>query len=322
MNRRKFSRVAVAALCAFGLGLNAAAQPYPVKPITIVLASAPGGASDTLARMAAEAMQKDLGQPVVVVSRPGAGGSIGVESVARATADGYTFVLSSSGNVAINPHVYKLSYDPAQMEHVSILVDIPFVLVANKDAGPKTLKELIELARRSPGQVKMGNGGLGTHQHLTQLIFAKAAGIDMSIVPYKGSMPATTDLMGGHIETIIDNVGVQKPFIESGKVRALLTTSPVRVPALPNVPTAMELGLRFSSVAWFGLSAPKGTPPDIVKRVQASLAAAFARPDIRKTISDAGMIPLASTPEFASDRVKQDFEKFGVAVKAFGLKIE
>jgi tripartite-type tricarboxylate transporter receptor subunit TctC len=322
MNRRIFS-AQVALMLGATFACVANAQNYPNKPITIVLASATGGASDTLARMAGEAMQKAMGQPVVVISRPGAGGSIGVESVVRAPADGYTFLLTTSGNLAINPHVYKLNYDPiAQLTQVSILVDVPFVLVANKDSGPKDLKTLIAAAKQKPGQLMMGNAGLGTHQHLTQLIFAKTAGIDMRLVPYKGSIPATIDLMGGHIETIIDNVGVQKPLIESGKVHPILTTALTRIAALPNVPTAQELGLQFSSVAWFGLAAPKGTPAEIIKRVQVAISATFSQPEVRQKLIDGGMIPLASTPEFANERVAQDAEKFGKLAKDFDLKLE
>lgn len=316
-------RIAAGLVVGLAVLTAGASETYPSKPITIVLASTTGGASDTVARFAGEAIQKALGQPVIVVSRPGAGGSIGVESVVKAPADGYTFLLTTSGNLSINPHVYKLTYDPvAQLTQVSILVDVPFVLVSNRESGPKSLKELIATAKQRPGQLKMGNAGLGTHQHLTQLIFAKAAGVDILIVPYKGSMPATNDLMGGHIQTIIDNVGVQKTFIESGKVNALLTTSPSRIPSLPNIPTAQELDLPFSSVAWFGIAAPKSTPPEIVKRVQAAIAAGFAQPDVRQKLIDSGMTPLASTPEFAAERVKQDADRYGKAARDLGLKLE
>lgn len=306
-----------------GLAAGAHAQTYPTKPITIVLASAPGGASDKLARLAADSMQKALGQPVVVVSRPGAGGSIGVESVVRSPADGYTFLLTASGNMAITPEVYKLSYDPVeQLSQVSILVDVPFVLVANKKAGLRDLKRLIDAAHQRPGQLSMGNAGLGTHQHLTQLMFAKVAGIQMRIVPYKGSMPATMDLIGGHIDTVIDNVGAQKSFIEADKVHAILTTASARMESFPNIPTARELGLSLTSVAWFGLATPKGTPADIIQRVQSAVSATFAEPEVRQKLLAEGFVPLASTPAFAQERVQRDAVQLRKAAKDFNLQLQ
>lgn len=325
MMKRNAMLAALAAVMLSALpgGFAVAADAYPAKPITIVLASAPGGASDLLARLAGEAMQKALGQPVVVVTKPGAGGSIGMESVVRAPADGYTFLLTASGSVAINPHVYKLNYDPLQdLAQVTILADVPFVLVANKDFPAKGYQDFVAYAQRRPHEVRMGNAGPGTQQHLTQLIFAKAAGVDLNIVPYKGSAPATTDLIGGHIETIIDNVVVQKAYIETGKVAPILTTNPTRLAILPNVPTAQELGLPFTSVAWFGLAAPKGTPDRIIRRVQGAIASAFEQPAVKNQLLSAGLTPLASTPEVAAQRVKSDFERFGKAVKEFGLKLE
>lgn len=311
------------ALCCAAASPVFASDDYPSKPITIILASSPGGAGDQLARLAGEGIQKALGQPVAVISRPGAGGSIGVESVVRAPADGYTFVVTASGNVAINPYVYKLSYDPLQdLAQVTILADLPFVLVANKSFPAKDYKDFVVYAKRRPNEVRMGNAGAGTYQHLTQLMFAKAAGVELNIVPYKGSVPATTDLIGGHIETIIDNVVVQKPFLDAGKLTPLLTTSPTRIASLPNIPTAQELGLPLTAVAWFGLAAPKGTPDRIIHRVQAAIAAAFERPEVKNQLSNAGMTPLASTPEFATQRVRSDAERFGKAVKEFGLKVE
>lgn len=321
MKRKTFLHFCLAWATAIAAGAHA--QSYPTKPITIVLASATGGASDKLARLAAESMQKALGQPVVVVSRPGAGGSIGVESVVRAPADGYTFLLTASGNMAITPHVYKLNHDPVeQLSQVSILVDVPFVLVANKETGPRDLKSLIEAAQQRPGQLSMGNAGLGTHQHLTQLMFAKAAAIPLRIVPYKGSMPATTDLMGGHIDTVIDNVGVQKSLIEAGKVHAILTTAPVRMESFPDIPTARELGLALTSVAWFGLAAPKGTPADIIQRVQSAVSATFAEPEVRQKLLADGFVPLASTPAFAQERVQRDAAQLGKAAKDFNLRLQ
>jgi tripartite-type tricarboxylate transporter receptor subunit TctC len=268
-------------------------------------------------------MQKEMGQPVVVMSRPGAGGAVGVEAVVRAPADGYTFVLSSSGNIAINPHVLKLKYDPvSQLRHVTILTELPFVFVKNNSFPAKDLNEFLIYAKQHPNEVRMGNGGLGSHQHLTQVMFAKTAGISINIIPYKGSAPATSDLMGGHIESIIDNVGTQKPLIESGRVSPLFVTSAERVPSMPKIPTAQELGLPFTAVAWFGLAAPAGTPDAIVNRVQAILAAAFGKTETRMKLEELAMTPIANDPSAATQRVKGDFEKYGKAVTEFGVKLD
>lgn len=299
-----------------------AAKPYPQeKPITIVLPYATGGAADLLARLAGDAIQKALGQTVVVQSMPGAGGVLGAEHVARAKPDGYTLLLTASGSMAVNPFTYSIKYDPIKdFDHVSILVDLPFALVA-RPGGIDSLETLVSRAKAQPGALTFGNAGMGTQQHLTQLMLAKAAGIELAIVPYKGSMPALNDLLGGHLDLVLDNTGVQTPFIQSGKVKALFVTSPQRVAALPDVPTAQEAGLTgFEAVAWFGLAAPSGTPKAAIDAIQQAIAGAFADPQARQTLNDRGMLAVASTPEAANARVRQDYATFGELAKTISLK--
>jgi tripartite-type tricarboxylate transporter receptor subunit TctC len=311
------------AACITAFGVSAlAAENYPTKPITIVLPYATGGAADLLARLAAQAVQDKLGQSVIVESRPGAGGVLGTEYVARAKPDGYTMLMTASGTMAVNPYVYKLNYKPLEdFKQVSVLVDLPFVVVANNDFPVNNLNEFVEYARANPDGIRFGNAGMGTQQHLTQMMIARAADVKLNIVPYKGSSPAMNDLLGGHIDVALDNTGVQTPFIKSGKVKPLFVTAPERVSALPDVPTASEAGLPgFQSVAWFGLAAPQGTPDDIVNKVQGAIAEAFAKPEMQQRLLDLAMIPKASTPAETTERVKSDLKTFGKIAKEIDLQ--
>ncbi|MVW70759.1 tripartite tricarboxylate transporter substrate binding protein [Bordetella sp. 15P40C-2] len=311
------------AACMAALSLSAAAaEDYPTKPITIVLPYATGGSADLLARLAAQAIQDKLGQSVIVESKPGAGGVLGTEYVARAKPDGYTLLVTASGTMAVNPYVYKLRYRPLEdFEQVTVLVDLPFVVVTNNEFPTKDLKEFVDYARANPNAIRFGNAGMGTQQHLTQMMIGRAADVQLNIVPYKGSSPAMNDLLGGHIDAVLDNTGVQTPFIKSGKVRPLFVTAPERVAALPDVPTAAEAGLPgFQSVAWFGLAAPHGTPEAVVEKIQQAVAEAFAKPEMQQRLLDVAMIPKASTPAETTERVKADLQTFGKIAKEIDLQ--
>lgn len=319
----KHLKTLAAACLAAGIAAPAmAADAYPSKPITIVLPYATGGSADMLARFAAQALQTELGKPAIVEAKPGAGGVLGTEFVSRAAPDGYTLALTASGTMAVNPYVYKLRYKPLEdFKQITVLVDLPFVVVTNNEFPAKNLKEFIDYGRKNPNKITFGNAGLGTQQHLTQLMFARAAGMQVNIVPYKGSSPAMNDLLGGHIDAVLDNTGVQTPFIKAGKVRPLFVTNPERVAALPDVPTAPEAGLPgFSAVAWFGLAAPKGTPDEIVDKIQQALAREFAKPEMKQRLLDLAMIPRVSTPAETTARVKSDLETFGKIAKEVDLK--
>ncbi len=319
----KHLKTLAAACLAAGIAAPAmAADTYPSKPITIVLPYATGGSADMLARFAAQALQTELGKPAIVEAKPGAGGVLGTEFVSRAEPDGYTLALTASGTMAVNPYVYKLRYKPLEdFKQITVLVDLPFVVVTNNEFPAKNLQEFIDYGRKYPNKITFGNAGLGTQQHLTQLMFARAAGMQVNIVPYKGSSPAMNDLLGGHIDAVLDNTGVQTPFIKAGKVRPLFVTNPERVAALPDVPTAPEAGLPgFSAVAWFGLAAPKGTPDEIVDKIQQALAREFAKPEMKQRLLDLAMIPRVSTPAETTARVKSDLETFGKIAKEVDLK--
>ncbi|UVH60650.1 tripartite tricarboxylate transporter substrate binding protein [Variovorax paradoxus] len=315
----------VAAMSALSLAHGAHANDaasYPAKPITIVYPYASGSASDTLTRQIAEVIAKALGQPVVVDPKPGAGGSTAVEFVTRAPADGYTLVLSASGTMAINPHIYNLRYRPVDdLASITILTEIPFTVVTNTSFPARNLKEFIAYAKANPGKVSFANTGTGTQVHLTQVMFMKAAGITANIVPYRGGMPATTDLLGGHVDAMMDNAAAQVANVQAGKVRGLFVTTQVRSPSLPNVPTAEEAGLLgFVTSGWFGLAAPKGTPQAIIDKLNAAIVKGMAQSELRKKMLDAGWIPVASSPAEATTRAHADLARFGAMTQKIGLK--
>lgn len=306
-----------------GAATTASADPsYPAKPITIIYPYAGGSASDTLARQVGEMISKALGQPVIVESKPGAGGSTALELVTRAAPDGYTLAFTASGTMAVNPHIYNLKYKPVDdLVSITTLVDIPFIVVTNNAFPAKNLQEYIAHAKANPGKVSFANAGMGTQAHLTQVMFMKSAGIDANVVSYKGGAPATTDLMGGHVESMIDNAAAQVGNIQAGKVRGLFVTTQTRSASLPNVPTANEAGLPgFVTSGWFGLAAPKGTPPAIIEKLNAVVVRSFAQPDTRRKLIDAGWMPVASTAADADARARADLARFGAIAQQLNLK--
>ena len=292
------------------------------RPITIIYPYAAGSASDLLTRQVAEILSHALGNAVIVEAKPGAGGSTALEYVARAPADGHTLVLSASGTMAVNPHIYKLRYSPVDdLVPITVLTEIPFIAVTNVDFPAKNLKEFITLAKKQPGQITFANAGLGTQSHLTQMMFLKAAGIDANVVAYRGGTPMVTDLMGGHVDAAFDNAAAQMANVRANKVRALFVTSPTRLESMPQVPTAEEAGLPgFTASGWFGLAAPKGTPQAIIERMNQAIAEAFKKPEMRRKLIDAGWVPVANSPAEAAARARADLARLGVIVHQLGIK--
>ena len=292
------------------------------RPITIIYPYAAGSASDLLTRQVAEILSHALGNAVIVEAKPGAGGSTALEYVARAPADGHTLVLSASGTMAVNPHIYKLRYSPVDdLVPITVLTEIPFIAVTNVDFPAKNLKEFITLAKKQPGQITFANAGLGTQSHLTQMMFLKAAGIEANIVAYRGGTPMVTDLMGGHVDAAFDNAAAQMANVRANKVRALFVTSPTRLESMPQVPTAEEAGLPgFTASGWFGLAAPKGTPQAIIQRMNQAIAEAFKKPEMRRKLIDAGWVPVANSPAEAAARARADLARLGAIVHQLGIK--
>ncbi|WP_447991305.1 Bug family tripartite tricarboxylate transporter substrate binding protein [Achromobacter spanius] len=305
-----------------GMAPALAADTYPAKAVTIVYPYAPGSASDTMTRLLADAMAKRLGQPFIVESKPGAGGSIATEHVVRAAPDGYTLLLSASGTIAVNPHIYKLRYNPLDdLAHISIAVEVPFVFVVNKDYPAQTYAAFKALDKSKPGGLTSANAGLGTQAHLTQAAFAKRAGLDLSIIGYKGAAPAVNDILGGHVDSMMDNAASQIPYVTSGKTTALFVTSDYRFSGYPQVPTAKELGITgLVPAGWFGLAAPKGTPPAILEKLQGALAASLKDPDTQRKLQELGWVVVGNTPAEALARARADYDVLGQVVRDIGLK--
>lgn len=301
-------RKAIGLVAAAVMVLSAHAQdkPFPSKPFTIVAPYAVGGTADVMARIVAEVLRKETGQTVIVDVKPGAGGTIGGKQVARANPDGYTLLLNSSGVNSVAPAVYKDFKPDEVLSHVTVLVDVPFVMVVNNSLPAKTMAEFVKYAKQHPGMVRIGNASQGSHGHLTQVLFDRAANIQMTSVPYKGSTPAITDLLGSHVDAVITNVEALKQFIESNRITPLFITSKTRSPALPQVPTATELGLPFESVAWFGVSVAKNTPPQVVTALRNMLAKGFEDKELRAKLIQMGMTPVLSSPADTTARLQTE----------------
>ncbi|CAG2155863.1 Bug family tripartite tricarboxylate transporter substrate binding protein [Cupriavidus numazuensis] len=300
------------------------AQEYPQHPVRMVLPYPAGGPTDLLARVVAVKMGETLGQSVVVDNKPGASGMIGAENVARAAPDGYTILANASLHV-INPHIQpKMRFD-AFKDFVPItqLADVPLVLVVGNDSPVRTVQDLIAYAKSKGGALNFGSAGNASAQHLAGESFKFAAHVPMQHVPYKGSAPALTDLMGGQIQLMFDSMPSAMPFIKSGKLRAVAVTTARRATALPDVPTVAESGLPgFNISTWYGLWAPRGTPAPIVEKLATHVAAALKRPDVRQQYADMGAEPVGSPPREFAQYTAAEGRKWAEIVRRSGAKAD
>ena len=313
----------IALSCALALPLAAAAQSFPTKPIRIIVPFAPGGATDVLARLFGGEMQKSFGQSVGVENKPGAGGHSGAEAGAKAAPDGYTLTLVAHGFMSVNPHVYKsLGYDSIRdFAPVTQLVTAPLLFVTNPNALPaKNLREILDYAKANPGKLVIGNGGSGTAQHLAGELFSSMANVNVVHVPYKGSAPATTDLLGGQTHAMLDNMVTLIPHVKSGKLRAIAVSTPQRVATFPEVPTISEAGVPgYDAGTWYGVCAPGGTPADVVAKLNAELVRAMKQPEVSAKIAEMGLIAVGSTPAEFAQFIRQQRDMAGKLVKQAGL---
>lgn len=296
---------------------------YPEKPIQIIVPFAAGGATDMLARTIGQKLTERWGQTVIVENRPGAGGNIGAAAGARATPDGYTLTLTAAGISAVNPHVYKnLSYDSiTSFAPVTQLVAAPLLLALHPSVKIDTAQQWLEEVRANPEKYTVANGGVGTAQHLGAEYLDMAGKMKSLHIPYNGSAPATSDILGGQTNAILDNMVTLVPHIESGKLKPLAVTSLERTENLPNVPTFSESGLPgFQTGTWYGVVAPAGTPADIVKKLQVEIADILQAPELRQSLVKQGLIPVGSTPEEFSEYIRSERKKMGEIVRA--AKIE
>ena len=303
----------------------AAAQDYPTRPITLVVPYAAGGGNDVMARIVAEKMSKSLGQQIVIENKGGAGGSIATRQVAKAAPDGYTLGLGGTGALAINPTLYpNVGYDPRRdFAPVGLIATSALVVLVHPGVAAKSIPELIALAKREPGTLNYASAGSGSGIHLGSELLAQMAGIKLTHIPYKGSSPALTDLLGGHVAIYLSSLPPAIALVREGKVRALAVTGPARSAAFPDLPTVAEAALPgYEAVLHYGIVAPAGTPQAIIGKLNAAMRAALAEPDVRARIVADGAEPLPTTPaEYAAD-IDAEETKWSAIVKMSGAKVE
>ena len=297
------------------------AQTFPSKPIRLICPFPPGGAVDIASRAIAAEMSKTLGQQVTVENRPGAGGNIGGAEVARAAPDGYTMLMTTSGIQAINPVLYpKMQYDPNKdLAPVSVLVSLANVLVVNPAVKANSVAELVALAKSQPGKMTFASSGSGTSIHMSAELFKQLTKIDIVHVPYKGSAPALTDLIGGQVNLMFDNIPSALPHIKAGRLHALATTGARRDPTLPDLPTVAEAGVKgYESGVWFGLAVPAGTPKEIVAKLAEEAVKATKSPDYVKRMTEVGYVIVGAGPDQMAEMIRTEINRWGPVVKSSG----
>ena len=299
-------------------------QSWPTKPISLVVPFPPGGTTDVLARALGEKLSLSLGQPVVVESKPGAGATIGADYVAKAKPDGYTLLMGAVHHTIASSVYKQLPYDFSKdLQPITTVALVPNVLVVNASSPAKNVNELIAMAKAAPEKLAFGSNGNGTAQHLIGAQFQSLAGVQLLHVPYKGSGPLTTDLLGGQIAMSFDTVTPVLPHIKAGKLRALAVTTAARSSALPDVPTLNEAGLkRFNIGTWFGVLAPAATPKEIVERLNSEMVKIIQSPDFRKRMEEIGAEPIGNSQDQMGKQIRDETEKFAKLVKEANLKIE
>jgi tripartite-type tricarboxylate transporter receptor subunit TctC len=314
-----------AVVAALWVGAAVAQQHYPTKPVRFIVTFPPGGSSDLIARALAPVLSDRLHQQVLVENKPGAGGNIGMDLVAKSAPDGYTMGLGAAGALAANVSLYpKMPYDPVKdFAPVSNVAFVPFFLIAHPSLPANNLRELVELASAKPGQLMLGYGGNGTAMHLSGELFKLMAKIQLVNVPYKGSGPAAVDTVAGQLPLAIVDVASALAQVKAGRLKALAVTSRSRVSAAPDVPTFAESGLPdYEATGWFGVVMPAGTPAEIVGRMNAELVAALKRQDIRERVLAAGAEASPSTPEEFGALIRAEIVKWGEVVRASGAKAD
>ncbi|MBL8521800.1 MAG: tripartite tricarboxylate transporter substrate binding protein [Betaproteobacteria bacterium] len=316
--------VAVAAGLLFWGMPMAHAQAYPNKPVTLIVPFPPGGTTDVLARALAEKLGTALGQPVIVESKPGAGATIGADFVAKAKPDGYTLLVGAVHHTIATSVYKKLPYDfQKDLLPITTIAMVPNVLVVNSANPAKSAAELVAAAKAQPGKLSYGSNGNGTAQHLIGTQFENETGAQILHVPYKGSGPLTTDLLGGQVTMSFDTVTPVLPHIKAGKLRALAVTTGTRSSALPDVPTLAEAGIKGIAIGtWFGVLAPAGTPKDLVTRLNAEMVKVIQSADFKKRMGEIGAEPIGDTPEQMGKQIKEETEKFAKLVKQANVTID
>ena len=308
-------------LCAWPMA--AAAQDYPAKPIHLVVPFPPGGPNDVIGRVVGQKMQDLLGQLVIIDNRAGAGGALGTDFVAKSDPDGYTVAIASAGALAISYSLQeKLLYDPLKdLALITLVAKVPELLVASTDVPVSSVEELVALAKAKPGEINFGSTGPGSMPHLAGELLRISAGIKIVHVPYRGAAPAVNDLVGHQFQIMFADVPVLLPQVLAGKIKALAVGGPVRVPALPDLPTMPELGYpQIAADNWYGMVAPARTSAAIVARLNATVVAALHAPEVREKLSAQGAVLVGDTPEHFAAFVRDEIAKWGKVVETAGIK--
>jgi len=318
--RRILLALGAAAFCS-----AASAQSWPTKPIRLVVPFPPGGGTDIIARSASQAVAKATGWAFAVENKPGAGGNLGVDAVAKSAPDGYSIVIGQTSNLAINPTLYpKLPYDPRKdLAPIVLLADAPLLMVTGATTSLKSVAEVVATAKAKPGGLNFASPGNGTVAHLTSEMFQKATGIRTQHVPYKGAAQALPDVLSGAVDLYMSSVPSLLGQVKQGKLRALAVTSTKRIDDLPSVPTVIESGYPgFSAVTWFGLLAPASTPKDVVARMNAEFNKALRTPELSKHLDSEGATPAGGAPEQFAKLIAEDIVSWGKAVKESGARVD
>jgi len=303
----------------------AAAQDYPSRPITLVVPYAAGGGNDVMARTVADKMSRSLGHQIVIDNRPGAGGNIATRQVAKAAPDGYTLVIGGTGTLAVNPTLYaNAGYDPRKdFAPVGLIGESALIVLVHPSLPARSIAELIALAKREPGKLNYASAGVGSGIHLGWILFELMADVKLTHVPYRGTGPALTDLLGGHVAMYMSSLPSAIGLVREGKVRALAVTSAKRSPAFPDVPTVAEATLPgFQVVLQYGIVAPAGTPAPIIAKLNAALREALAAPDTIERMAKDGTEPRPTTPEEYAATIDREETKWSAVVKKAGVKAE
>ena len=306
-------------------GVVAAAQSYPSKPIRVIAPSGAGGPVDVICRAVSQGLGEVLGQPLVVENRVGAAGLIGTDIVAKSPPDGYTLLFGFSGPLAIVPNLNsKTPYDPRKdLVAISQVASAPYVLLVHPSVPARSVQQLIAIAKARPGKMNFGSGGVGVGLHMAGELFKVAAGVNIVHVPYKGAAPAMTALMAGEVDMMFDGLSAALPHIQAGRVRALAVAGEKRSSLLPQLPTVQEAaGFKFNTSGWYGMVAPRGTPPAIVSRIHDAIVKTLARPDLRDSLAKLAVEPVGSSPEEFSRQIRDENAAWAKVIKAAGIKAQ
>jgi tripartite-type tricarboxylate transporter receptor subunit TctC len=317
--------LAFAAAALLGSMAAMSAESYPAKPLRIVVPFAAGGSTDILARNIAQRLNESMRAPVIVDNRPGGGGVVGAEHVARSATDGYTLLMGTNTTHAVAPHLYsKLPYKPlTDFVPISEVAYNPQFLDVHPSIPVRSVKDLIALAKARPGQLNFGSAGQGTTAHMAMELFRSMSKVDLVHVPYKGTGPALIDLIGGHLSLMFDVVLTTLPHMKAGKVRVLGVSSLTRVEVAPEVPTIAESGLPgYEALVWFGLFVPAGTPPEVVARLSSEVASIVRHPKLRETFTLQGLTPVGSSSTDFAARVRKEHELWGKVIREAGIKLD